>query len=162
VFLFAFCLALGSCGSESTSTDAEPLDPPTAQEAGNTVLRVVEPRAMAAPQNGTSGVFLTLLGGTEPDTLLEAASVMGGRVEIHESFDAGGGLRGMRAVRDGIVVQAGEGVTLAPGGFHIMLMRLRETLAVGDTIDVDLTFSRSGLMRARVPVVGLDAINSGD
>jgi hypothetical protein len=39
---------------------------------------------------------------------------------------------------------AGKTVTLAPGGYHLMLMDLKSPLKAGDTIPIKLRFERAG------------------
>lgn len=45
---------------------------------------------------------------------------------------------------ESIPVPAGETVELKPGGYHVMLLEVKKVLAVGDTIDVTLTFEKAG------------------
>jgi copper(I)-binding protein len=49
----------------------------------------------------------------------------------------------MRPV-DRIVAPANGSVALAPGGYHIMLVGLVQPLAVGTTVELSLTFEKSG------------------
>ena len=46
----------------------------------------------------------------------------------------------MRAVEGGIVIPAGGSVTLAPDGFHIMFITLKDTLKEGGKLPVTLNF----------------------
>jgi len=46
---------------------------------------------------------------------------------------------GMQEV-DEVALSAGTAVALEPGGFHIMLMGLKQPLVLGDTVEVVLTF----------------------
>ena len=57
--------------------------------------------------------------------------------------DMGDGMMTMQPV-DSIPVPAGEKVELKPGGYHVMLLDVKKVLAVGDTIDVTLTFEKAG------------------
>lgn len=56
---------------------------------------------------------------------------------------ADNGMMKMQPV-DRIVIPADGSVSLAPGGYHIMLVDLVEPLAVGSTIELTLTFEQSG------------------
>ncbi|MGV3563946.1 MAG: copper chaperone PCu(A)C [Nocardioides sp.] len=51
------------------------------------------------------------------------------------------GATSMQAVDGGIVLEAGRGKVLEPGGFHVMLMGLRDTLAPGEEVDLSLVLS---------------------
>ena len=77
------------------------------------------------------------------------------RADVHEAYDAGDGLRGMRTVPDGVPVAAGATVALAPGGFHAMLVGLAAPLAPGDTLDATATFARAGRLPIRAGVRAL-------
>jgi copper(I)-binding protein len=77
--------------------------------------------------------------GTVESTLVSVTSPQFGRVELHEmSMD--GGVMKMRAL-DEIKVEAGESVTLAPGGTHLMLFDPVAPLASGDPVEVKLTLA---------------------
>jgi copper(I)-binding protein len=53
--------------------------------------------------------------------------------------DSGSGMMTMQEVSE-IEIPAGETVSLEPGGYHVMLLDLASDLAVGDSIEVTLTF----------------------
>ena len=50
----------------------------------------------------------------------------------------------MRAVDGGLVIAAGDSVTLAPGGLHIMLTGLTTDLAPGTQHEIILVFEKAG------------------
>jgi copper(I)-binding protein len=154
--LLAALLPLAACQQQpdvDLSSPDVPLPPPA--DASITVARPFTP---AAPEGGTSGVFLTLTGGAEADTLVQAAFAGAERVEVHETYAREDGMRGMREVTAGIALPAGEVVALEPGSYHIMLINLSAALAEADTLDLELIFARAGAVPVRVPVVGLDAM----
>jgi len=95
----------------------------------------------AAPS--TSAVYMTLRNtGGSADTLRGARASVAEAVEIHESRTEDGIMR-MRQVGR-IVVEPGQSVRLQPGGYHLMLVRLRQDLGPGDSISVSLEFAKSG------------------
>ena len=49
-------------------------------------------------------------------------------------------------------VQPGKSVTLAPGGYHIMLTGLKQPLQQGDTFPLTLNFEKAGQVTATVTV----------
>ncbi len=66
-----------------------------------------------------------------------------------ESMDGEGGempeaMMGMRELEDGLELPAGEEVSLEPGGYHVMLLELKQPIAEGDTIEVTLMFENAG------------------
>ena len=56
-----------------------------------------------------------------------------------------------------IPVPAGQGVQLAPGGYHGMLMGLTTALKEGDSFPVTLTFEKAGEVTVNVDVLSLRA-----
>ncbi len=87
--------------------------------------------------------YLTIVGGTEADALIAACSPIAGSVEIHETMAGGSGMTGMQPVAE-IDVPAGDTVKLEPGGYHLMLMDVSDMPAVGETVDITLTFEQAG------------------
>ena len=162
-FLIApLALALAACGSEGApdAPDTGFADDQTneslAPVATADALGLNDPFARAAPAGGVSAVFLQIENATALDeTLVAARTDAAGRVEIHRTQEGAGGLSEMVEVEGGLLVPAGETVTLEPGGLHVMLLDLQRDLAEGDTLDVEMEFSSRGTVTARVPVRGL-------
>lgn len=88
------------------------------------------------PQQKATGLFATL---TSPagGKLVSASSPVAGVAEVHEMAMEGSTMR-MRAVQGGLALPAGQAVELKPGGYHVMLMDLKQTLKEGDLVDVTL------------------------
>jgi|CZKP01.1.fsa_nt_gi copper(I)-binding protein len=59
-------------------------------------------------------------------------------VQIHETYKQGENL-GMRKV-ESITIKGKTTFRLAPGGFHVMIIRLKENLKLGDKKEFTLTF----------------------
>jgi copper(I)-binding protein len=96
------------------------------------------------PKAPTAGGFLTIENsGPEADRLTGAASPIADRVEIHEMATKDGTMT-MRPAEGGVEIPAGGTVALAPGGFHIMFMELKEPLVEGGKVPVTLTFEMAG------------------
>ena len=57
----------------------------------------------------------------------------------------------------GIALEPGKPVTLAPGGYHVMLMGLKAPLKQGDQFPLTLTFERAPPMTVTVNVEALGA-----
>lgn len=101
----------------------------------------------------TGGAYLTVYNGTsQADTLTGVSTDAAGSAEIHESFRQENGMSGMRPAGD-LPVEAGSGLELMPGGYHVMLMQLKRDLAPGDSISLTFHFSRYDSIATRVPVV---------
>lgn len=95
-------------------------------------------RATVVGQKG-SGAFMKI---TAPAgaTLLGGASPVAGVVEIHEMSMEGNVMK-MRALPKGLPLPAGKPVELKPGGFHMMLMDLKEPLKDGSQVKLELSFT---------------------
>ena len=91
------------------------------------------------PVMSTSAGFLTLKNtGSSTHRLVAAQSPAAGMVELHTHINDDGVMR-MRQVEH-IPVEAGSSTALEPGGYHLMLMMLKETLTAGQQIAITLEF----------------------
>jgi periplasmic copper chaperone A len=95
--------------------------------------------------------YLTITGGEEADALIAAASPVATTVEIHETAPDASGMMAMHPV-DRIDVAAGATVNLEPGGYHLMLMGVTEMPAVGETVEITLTFEQAGEVKVQAEV----------
>ncbi|MBZ0290027.1 MAG: copper chaperone PCu(A)C [Anaerolineae bacterium] len=101
----------------------------------------------------SSAAYALLLNLTEQDDILTSASTeIAKTVELHEMSMGEGDVMQMRPVEGGIAVPKGAAVVLQPGGLHIMLMELNNTVEVGDMVNLTLTFAESGEMQLTIPV----------
>jgi copper(I)-binding protein/uncharacterized protein YcnI len=128
--------------------DAHHHDHAAAAKAGD--ITVEQPFARATPAK-VGGVFLTLKNsGSAADKLLKAASPVAGNVELHTHIKDGDAMR-MRAVEN-IPVPANGQTALEPGGYHIMLIGLKQALKEGGSFPLTLTFEKAGSVTVTVPV----------
>lgn len=105
-----------------------------AQTGSQTVAQGAWVRGTVATQKAT-GLFVQLTSPTG-GRLVSASSPVAGVVEIHEMAMDGNVMK-MRAV-SGVDLPAGKAVELKPGGFHVMLMDLKQPLKEGETVPVTL------------------------
>ena len=77
--------------------------------------------------------------GDKPVRLKSARTLAADSVEIHEMSMTDGIMR-MRDLPDGVRVDPGAKVALAPGGIHLMLKGLKQPLAEKDKVPLTLTF----------------------
>jgi copper(I)-binding protein len=101
----------------------------------------------------TGAAYITLKGGAQADALVGVATPVAASTEVHESFTENGVMK-MRAVPS-LPIPAGTVVTLAPGGYHVMLMGLKQPLAVGQSFPLTLTFAQAAPMTVTVQVQAL-------
>jgi copper(I)-binding protein len=107
-------------------------------------------RPPMGPDRPAAG-YLTITGHGTADALLSATSPVAQMVEIHETMAGASGMASMHQV-DRIPVPAGGSVKLEPGGYHLMLMGLGSELAVGQKVQITLTFERAGEIRVEAEV----------
>jgi periplasmic copper chaperone A len=109
---------------------------------------------------GTSklgGGFLTIENkGSAPDKLIGASGDFAGKIEVHE-MKMDGGVMKMRPVEGGLTIDAGKTVKLAPGGYHLMMMDLKNPLKQGDKLPLTLQFEKAGNVAVTLDVEGVGA-----
>ncbi len=90
--------------------------------------------------DGMTGAFATIENHTDHDvTLVGGSAEIASMVEVHEVIMMDGEMK-MQAKEGGILIKAGESVTLEPGGLHVMLMGLKEAILEGDEVTLTLDF----------------------
>jgi periplasmic copper chaperone A len=117
----------------------------------------------ATPAGATVGAgYLTIENkGATPDRLVGASTPAAARVEVHE-MTMNNGVMKMRPVEGGLSIPAGQSVTLAPGGYHIMLMGLKTPLKEGEKVPLTLQFDKAGKVDVTLDVQGVGAQQPGD
>ena len=111
-------------------------------------------RATVKGQMAT-GAFMTLTAhdGTK---LVGVATPVAGVAQVHEMKMEGGVMK-MAEVKGGLDLPAGKSVALKPGGYHVMLMDLKEQLTKDSTVPLTLTFTDAkgveSKLELKLPVV---------
>ena len=103
-------------------------------------------RSTVAAQK-TGGIYLDIRSAS-PAKLVGVASPVAARVELH-NMKMEGSVMKMSAV-ESIDLAAGQTVKLAPGGYHVMLIDLKQPLKAGDSVPVTLTVERADKTRTTV------------
>jgi periplasmic copper chaperone A len=93
--------------------------------------------------------------------LVSVSSPAAAVAEVHE-MTMEGSLMKMRALPNGLPLPAGKAVALKPGGYHVMLMGLKQQLQAGDTVPVTLVIEegpdkKRQTLEIKVPVKALGA-----
>jgi copper(I)-binding protein len=128
-----------------------------AHEYSNRGITVAHPWARATPGGAkVGGAFLEIkaAAGTS-DRLIAARSPVAGAAEIH-NHTMEGGIARMRRV-DALAIAAGKSVVLAPGGYHVMLMELKQPLKEGDLFKLTLVFEKAGAIEVDATVEPIGA-----
>ena len=114
-------------------------------------IQVDHPWARAtAPNAKAGGVFMTLTDSGGVDRLVSASSPVAGMVEVHRTVEENGVMKMLPV--EAIDLVPGKSVTLAPGGYHVMLMDLRRQLKQGETFPLTLTFAKAAPVTVTVKV----------
>ena len=101
------------------------------------------------PHQTASGAFMQLRS-ADTAKLVSATSPAAASVQIHK-MEMTGQMMKMREV-DAIDLPAGQTVNLASGGFHIMLIGLKQQLKEGESVPLALVVERKNGKRETVPV----------
>jgi hypothetical protein len=121
-------------------------------------IRVENAWSRAVPDGSEVAVgYLTIRNdGDEPDRLVSASAPFAGETEMHQTTMTDGVMQ-MRPVSEGVPVPAKSTVTLEPGSYHLMFMRLTGPIKEGDTLPLKLTFERAGIVDVTIQVLGIGA-----
>ena len=91
-----------------------------------------------------AGFLVITNDGNEADRLIGVRCDFADRCEIHEMKIDDAGVMQMRPLKEGLEIPAGQSVTLAKGGYHLMFMHVAERPVAGDMIPVTLVFEHAG------------------
>lgn len=104
------------------------------------------PVQVTDPAEGANGVvYLNIANRGGADRLLRAHAEVCEVTEIHQTLMHGDRMSMQPVSAEGLEVPAQGQLQLAPGGNHIMLMQLKHSLRLGDSLEVHLDFSESGM-----------------
>jgi len=139
----------------ATSAQAEDV------RAGDLVITQAWSRATPGGAK-VGGGYLTIENkGTTPDKLISATADVAAKVEVHE-MAMNNGTMTMRPLENGVMIEPGKTVKLAPGGLHLMMMDLKNPLKQGDKVPVTLQFEKAGKVAVTLGVQGVGAKGPGD
>jgi periplasmic copper chaperone A len=103
------------------------------------------------------GGYLTIENkGSAPDRLIGGSADVAGTVQIHE-MAVNNGVMTMRPLDNGLTIEPGKTVKLAPGGYHLMMFDLKSPLKQGDKLPVTLEFEKAGKVQLSLDVQGVGA-----
>lgn len=133
---------------------------PGIYQAGSLLIEAPWSRATPGGAKVAGGYMRITNRGTEPDRLVGGSAAAAGRFEVHEMSNVDGVMR-MRPVEGGLAIPPGATVELKPGGYHAMLMDLRQPLKEGDRVEGVLMFERAGTVAITYRVGGIGAKDAG-
>ena len=103
-------------------------------------------------------VYFTATDAGAPDRLTAASTPFAAKAQLHESKMENGIMK-MRPI-DGLAISKDIPITLAPGGYHLMLTGLTQALKAGQTFPLTLTFEHAGAITTTVTVAKADTAGS--
>jgi periplasmic copper chaperone A len=101
------------------------------------------------PQQKATGAFMSITA-AKSARLVEARSPVASVVEIHE-MKLENNMMKMRAIT-GLDLPAGKPVELAPGGYHVMLMGLKQQVKEGESVPITLVIEGGDKKRETIEV----------
>lgn len=127
-------------------------------------IEVRDAWARPAMQGMTSAVYFVIQNhNAESDELIGAVSDVANAVEVHESKMENGVM--MMNHIESVMLEPSLKVAFMPGGYHVMMIGLKQDLNAGDEIKVTLQFRNSPDITLMVPVKapdGMDMNNMGN
>jgi len=102
------------------------------------------------PAMKATGAFMQITSAQDA-RLVEVKSPVAGIIEIHESTMDKGVMK-MRALPDGLDLPAGKAVELKRGGYHVMMMDLKQQMKEGDTVPLTLVIEGKDKKRTTIEV----------
>jgi copper(I)-binding protein len=138
--------------------------PARAEEVKAGDLVISQAWSRATPKGAkTGGGYLTIENkGSAPDRLIGGVADVAAKVQVHEMSTENGVMK-MRPLDNGLAIDPGKTVKLAPGGYHLMMMDLKAPLKQGDKVPVTLEFEKAGKVTVSLDVeeVGAQGPGSG-
>jgi copper(I)-binding protein len=130
---FSLCLGLGSSAYAQVTVDR------------------VWVRA-TVPNQSATGAFLRMTADKDVE-LLSVRSPVAGLAEVHE-MTMDNGVMKMRAVGR-LQLKAGQSVELKSGGYHLMMLDLKQQIKKGDTVPLTLEFKAAdgGISKVEVKAI---------
>lgn len=101
------------------------------------------------PQQKATGAFMQLTA-AQNSKLIGVSSSAVPVVEVHEMSMEGGVMK-MRPV-SALALPAGKTVALTPGGYHVMLMDLKQQMKAGEVVPLSLTIEYAAGKRETIEV----------
>jgi copper(I)-binding protein len=125
-------------------------------KAGDLVISHAWSRATPGGAKIGAGYLTIDNKGSAPDRLVAVSGDVAGKIEVHE-MAMNDGVMTMRPLDKGLPIEPGKAVTLAPGGYHLMMMDLKSPLKQGDKLPLTLDFEKAGKVAVTLDVGSVGA-----
>jgi copper(I)-binding protein len=117
-------------------------------------VAVTQAWSRATTGAGTTAAIYVTVTASQPDRLTSVSTPVATMAEVHRSIMEHGVMEMRPAPGGGLDVTPGTPIRMAPGGYHIMLMGLKQPLKEGEHIPVTLTFAHAGAITTDATVAG--------
>jgi copper(I)-binding protein len=125
---------------------------PLAAIAAASDLKISHPWSRPAAAGGNGAGYLSITNtGKAADRLMGATTPVAQRVDMHRSMEMNG-MAMMHPVEGGLAIAPGATAEFAPGGYHLMLVGLKQPLTVGASFPVTLKFQKAGAVTVQFTV----------
>jgi|SRR5690348_7665767 periplasmic copper chaperone A len=125
-------------------------------KAGDLVISQAWSRATPGGAKIGAGYLTIENKGSASDRLVAISGDAAGKIEVHE-MAMNKGVMTMRPLEQPLTIDPGKTVTLAPGGYHLMMMDLKAPLKQGDKVPLTLEFEKAGKVAVTLDVQGVGA-----
>ena len=129
-------------------------------KAGDLVITQAWSRATPSGAKVAGGYLTVENKGSAADKLIGVSGDIAGKIEVHE-MAMNDGVMKMRPLDKGLAIEPGKTVKLAPGGYHLMMMDLKNPLKQGDRVPVTLEFEKAGKVQVTLDVQAVGAPGPG-
>jgi periplasmic copper chaperone A len=129
-------------------------------KAGDLVISQAWSRATPGGAKIGAGYLTIENKGSAADRLVAISGEVAGKIEVHE-MAMNNGVMTMRPLEQGLTVDPGKTVTLAPGGYHLMMTDLKQPMKLGDKVSLMLEFEKAGKVAVTLDVEGVGAKGPG-
>ena len=116
----------------------------------------------ASAQGTTTAMFGMIMNHTNVnDTLVGVSSDLSQLTEFHETYKKEGDMMGMRHI-EAQPIDANSSLTLQPGSYHVMLIRLNQDLKVGETKEITFHFTHASDIKVEAEVKDMNEMGGMD
>lgn len=103
----------------------------------------------AAKEMNSALYFKIINNSDKSDTLYKISSDIAELLQMHETYNKGNDMMGMREVEN-VVVKSHSTFEFKPMGYHVMLINLRKDIKSGDEVEASLYFKNAGKIKINI------------
>lgn len=147
LYLTVLAILLISSGCSKNDKPKITSDDIIEQITGSDQLQLKNEWVRVSGEGMNTALFFDAVNGTAiADTILSAESEIAQIVEIHETYKMEGDMMGMRQV-DFVAVPPNSTIQFKPRDLHIMLIKLKQDINLGDSVKAVINFKHAGKIK---------------